>query len=62
MTQTLDRTHPGTYTPPAIEPLGSLQGLTQGAGPGGEPIVMTTGGIPGVDFSPEAESTPAVLA
>jgi hypothetical protein len=36
------------YEPPALEVLGTLTGLAEGAGPGGKPIVMATGiGIPG---------------
>ncbi|GIJ45400.1 hypothetical protein Val02_22860 [Virgisporangium aliadipatigenens] len=39
---------PEEYRPPMIEALGSLRKLTKGAGPGGMPIVMQTGGIPGM--------------
>jgi hypothetical protein len=31
------------YAPPSLIPLGSLQALTKGAGPGGRRIVMLTG-------------------
>ena len=60
MTQTVDRPRTGTYERPALEPLGSLRALTKGAGPGGEPIVMQTGGIPGGE--PFAEDWPAPVS
>lgn len=41
-----------TYEPPALEVLGTLTSLAEGAGPGGRLIVMQTGGIPGAGTDP----------
>ena len=38
-----DQADPG-YLPPMVEVLGTMRTLTKGAGPGGMPIVMATGG------------------
>lgn len=43
MTQMLDRPRVGTYERPSLEPLGSLQALTEGAGPDGELTVVASG-------------------
>jgi hypothetical protein len=57
----LERTHVGTYAPPALEPLGSLQALTEGAGPGGKPVVMATG-FSTPPFSDDAQDASVVTA
>jgi hypothetical protein len=61
MTQMLERTDRSTYAPPALEPLGSLQGLTKGAGPNGEPMVMSTG-MPIPPFSDDAQDASVAFA
>ena len=43
MTRLLDRTSIDGYVSPALQALGSLRALTEGAGPDGEPVVMATG-------------------